>query len=159
MPKKKILTILIGVILILFVFMYLYYSSFTSEYIPNNGEIALHIKLNTDEDIGLIVYDYEINNHKYSGGISNADASLINKTSDNIVILRKNELNTSLDSFNIDMQIRIITEYVSPNFENIYDEDITRYTNSILINSAFGNSYYIDIIGNKENGYTAILED
>lgn len=37
--------------LIIFVYIYLYYLSFTSEYVPTDDEIALHIKLNTDEDI------------------------------------------------------------------------------------------------------------
>lgn len=44
MSKKKILTVLIGIILIIFVSIYVYYSSFTSEYIPTDDEIALHIK-------------------------------------------------------------------------------------------------------------------
>lgn len=66
--------------------IYLYYSPFTSEYVPTDDEIALHIKLNTDEDI-------------------------------------------------------------------------TRFTDSISFNGEYGSSYYINIIGNKVNGYKAILED
>lgn len=44
---------------------------------------------------------------------------------------------------------------MQPNFENIYDEDITEYTDSITFNAEFGNSYYISVIGNKQIGYKA----
>ena len=49
--------------------------------------------IDTEEDIGLLVYDYRVDSHEYSGGISNADGSLIKHDSDNIVVWNKEELN------------------------------------------------------------------
>ena len=57
------------------------------------------------------------------------------------------------------MQFRIITEYVTPNYENIYPEDITRYADPISWEAQFGKSYYITVSGDKTNGFTAILNE
>ena len=38
--------------------------------------------MNTKEDIGLLVFDYYVDDEEYSGGISNADKSLIKSNSD-----------------------------------------------------------------------------
>lgn len=150
--SKKIFPILFIVILILGCFHYL---TSSKEYAPQEDELVLHIQLNTDDEVGLIVYDYEIEDHQYSGDISNADSSLIKQGEDNIVLLKQSDLNCLSQSFDFSIQIRIINEYVQPNFENIYDEDITEYTYPITFNAEFGNSYYISVIGNKQIGYKA----
>ena len=132
--------------------------SIPDEYVPAADEIALHIQLDTEEDIGLLVYDYRADGHEYSGGISNADGSLIKHDSDNIVVWNKEELNTFSDTFELSMQFRIITEYVTPNYENIYPDDITKYMEPISWDANFGESYFITITGDKTNGYKAILK-
>src|SRR5699024_2473696 len=146
----------IAVVLIL-VFI-VYYRVVPDEYVPAADEIALHIQLDTEEDIGLLVYDYRAEGHEYSGGISNADGSLIKHDSDNIVVWNKEELNTFSDTFELSMQFRIITEYVTPNYENIYPDDITKYMEPISWDANFGESYFITITGDKTNGYKAILK-
>ena len=124
---------------------------------PAADEIALHLHLDTEEDIGLLVYDYRADSHEYSGGISNADGSLIKRDSDNIVVLNKEELNNIANPFELSMQFRIITEYVAPNYENIYPDDITKYMEPISWEANFGESYFITITGDKINGYKAVL--
>lgn len=128
------------------------------EYVPADDEIALHIKLNTKEDIGLLVYDYHADNREYSGGMSNADRSLIRRDSDNLQVWNKRELNSSSDTVAFSIQLRIITECVDPNYENIYPEDITRYIEPISWEAHFGKSYFITITGDKINGYQAVLQ-
>ena len=156
--KKKIIGSILAIAVVLILVFIVYYRVVPDEYVPAADEIALHIQLDTEEDIGLLVYDYRADGHEYSGGISNADGSLIKHDSDNIVVWNKEELNTFSDTFELSMQFRIITEYVTPNYENIYPDDITKYMEPISWDANFGESYFITIIGDKTNGYKAILK-
>ena len=156
--KKKVIGILAAIVIVLGLGLVVYNQAVPNEYVPAADEIALHIQLDTEEDIGLLVYDYRAEGHEYSGGISNADGSLIKHDSDNIVVWNKEELNTFSDTFELSMQFRIITEYVTPNYENIYPDDITKYMEPISWDANFGESYFITITGDKTNGYKAILK-
>lgn len=156
--KKKIIGSILAIAVVLILVFIVYYRVVPDEYVPAADEIALHIQLDTEEDIGLLVYDYRAEGHEYSGGISNADGSLIKHDSDNIVVWNKEELNTFSDTFELSMQFRIITEYVTPNYENIYPDDITKYMEPISWDANFGESYFITITGDKTNGYKAILK-
>ena len=155
--KKKIIGSILAIAVVLILVFIVYYRVVPDEYVPAADEIALHIQLDTEEDIGLLVYDYRADGHEYSGGISNADGSLIKHDSDNIVVWNKEELNTLSDTFELSMQFRIITEYVTPNYENIYPDDITKYMEPISWEAHFGESYFITITGDKTNGYKAVL--
>ena len=156
--KKKIIGSILAIAVVLVLVFIVYYRTVPDEYVPAADEIALHIQLDTEEDIGLLVYDYRADSHEYSGGISNADGSLIKHDSDNIVVWNKEELNMLSDIFELSMQFRIITEYVTPNYENIYPDDITKYMEPISWDANFGESYFITITGDKTNGYKAILK-
>ena len=156
--KKKVIGIIAAIVVMLGLSLVFYNQIIPNEYVPADDEIALHIQLDTEEDIGLLVYDYRAEGHEYSGGISNADGSLIKHDSDNIVVWNKEELNTFSDTFELSMQFRIITEYVTPNYENIYPDDITKYMEPISWDANFGESYFITITGDKTNGYKAILK-
>ncbi len=136
-----------------------YNQAMPDQYRPADDEIALHIQLDTKEDIGLLVYDYRANDHPYSGGLSNADKSLIKHDSDNVQVWNMQELNSSTDAVELSIQFRIITEYVEPNYENIYPEDITKYTAPISWDAHFGESYFVTITGDKANGYKAVLNE
>ncbi len=129
------------------------------EYVPAGDEIVLRLQMETEEDVGLLVFDYRANDHEYSGGMSNADRSLIKRDSKNVVVWKKQQFNTSADTIELSMQLRIITEYVAPNYENIYPEDITRYLEPITWEARFGESYLITITGDKTNGYQAALNE
>ena len=156
MCKKKI-WIIIAIAAVLGLAFIVYQYRNPDEYIPADDEIALHIQLDTEEDVGLLVYDYRTNSHEYSGGISNADKSLIKHDSDNIVVWNKEELNNLSDTFELLMQFRIITEYVAPNYENVYPDDITKHIEPISWEAHFGETYFITITGGKTNGYKAVL--
>lgn len=155
MRKKKI-GITIAVLLVLGASL-MFYLQMTRAYMPAEDEIALQIQFDIKEDIGLLVYDYCADGHAYSGGMSNADKSLIQHDSHMIIGWKKQELNSSSDAVELSIQFRIITEYVDPNYENIYPDDITRYMDPISWEAHFGESYCITITGDKTNGYTAAL--
>lgn len=157
--NKKMIGIAIAVLVIIGFGFIIYNQTFSGEYMPADDEIALHIQLEMKEDVGLLVYDYRANNHQYSGGTSNADKSLIKHNDNIVVVLNKQQLNSSSDAVELSMQFRVITEYVNPNYENIYPEDITRYADPISWEAQFGKSYYITVSGDKTNGYTAILNE
>ena len=154
---KKIIGIAAAAVIVLGLSLVIYNQIIPDEYVPADDEIALHLKLDTEEDVGLLVYDYRAGSHEYSGGISNADGSLIQHDSDSIVVWNREELNLSSDSFELSMQLRIITEYVAPNYENVYPDDITKYMEPISWEAHFGESYCITITGDQTNGYQAVL--
>lgn len=157
MNKKKI-KILIAIVIV-FVFGVLLYAQMSfDEFKVADDEIAMHIQLDTKEDIGLIVFDYVVDGHEYSGGIANADKSLISHNSKELQVWNKQELNTSSDSVDISMHFRIITEYVEPNYENIYPNDITKNIElPISWNAKFGEEYFVTITGDNQNGYIVEL--
>ena len=154
---KKIIGIAAAAVIVLGLSLVIYNQIIPDEYVPADDEIALHLKLDTEEDVGLLVYDYRAGGHEYSGGISNADGSLIQHDSDNIVVWNREELNLSSDPFELTMQLRIITEYVAPNYENVYPDDITKYMEPISWEAHFGESYCITITGDQTNGYQAAV--
>ena len=155
--KKKIIGIIAATVVVLGLGLVVYNQIIPKEYVPADDEIALHLQLDTEEDVGLLVYDYRMDSHEYSGGMSNADGSLIKHDSDVIVVWNKEELNSLSDAFELSMQLRIITEYVAPNYENVYPDNITKYIEPISWEAHFGESYFITITGNKTNGYKAVL--
>ena len=157
--KKWTIAIPVATVIVLGLSLVVYNLIIPNEYVPADDEIALHIQLDTEEDIGLLVYDYRADGHEYSGGISNADGSLIQRGSDNMIVWNKEELNNPSDTFELSMRFRIITEYVAPNYENVYPDDITRYMEPIAWEAHFGESYYIAITGDKANGYQAVLNE
>ena len=120
--KKKVIGIIAAIVVMMGLGLVVYNQIIPNEYVPADDEIALHLQLDTEEDVGLLVYDYRADSNEYSGGISNADGSLIKHDSDNIVVLNKEDLNNIADTFELSMQFRIITEYVAPNYENVYPD-------------------------------------
>ena len=157
--KKKIIGIIVASAIVLGLSLVIYNQIVPGEYVPADDEIALHIQLETGEDIGLLVYDYCADSRAYSGGTSNADGSLIRHDSNIIVGLEKEALNSPADPVALSMRFRIITEYVTPNYENVYPEDITKYVEPISWEAHFGESYLITITGDKTNGYQAVLNE
>lgn len=156
--NKKRIGIAVAILIILGLGFILYKQMTPDEYIPADDEIALHIQLDTEEDIGLLVFDYSANGSKQSGGISNADKSLMKHDERLINVWNKETLQCFADTVELSIQFRIITKYVDPNYENIYPEDITEYIdNPISWKAHFGESYFVTITGDKMDGYKAVL--
>ncbi len=157
--KRKTIGMIVATVIVLGLGLAVYNQIIPDKYVPAADEIALHIQLDTEEDIGLLVYDYCADSHEYSGGISNADGSFLKHDSDNIVVWNREELNHPAEPFELSMRFRIITEYVSPNYENIYPDDITKYMEPVSWEARFGESYFITITGDQTGGYQAVWNE
>ena len=155
--NKKSVWIAITIAAVLGLGFIVYEQVVPRQYLPADDEIALQIQFDTQEDIGLLVFDYRAGESEMSGGIANADKSLIRHDSQVIEVWDKRELNSSSDTVALWIRFRIITAYVDPNYENIYPQDITEYLQPIAWQAHFGESYSITITGDKAGGYTAVL--
>ena len=159
MSKKKIGIAAAALAVLGLTVFFLHAMLFPAEYRPADDEIALHIQLATKEDFGLLVYDYTAGGHTYSGGTSNVDGSLIRHDAEIMVVLGEKELNGAAAPVELSMQFRIITESVTPNYENEYPDDITKYMEPISWEARFGASYLITITGDQTHGYQAVLSE
>lgn len=159
MDKKRIGTA-IALAAVLGLGFILYNQTISDEYVPADDEIALHIQLDTEEDVGLLVFDYSANGSEQSGGISNADKTLMKRDERLVEVWNKEMLQCFADTVELSIQFRIITKYIDPNYENIYPEDITKYIDDpISWKAHFGESYFITITGDQTNGYKAVLNE
>ena len=163
MKKKIIIFIAVSSALIVtvcavFSVIALYKWLFPGDSEVNEDEIALYITLDTKEDIGLVVFDYTANGREFGGGVSNADRSMIKRDDVIINVFDKKQLECEDDEVDLTFRFRIITEYIDPNYENVYPEEITKYLEPVSLKASFGNSYAVKITGDKTNGYKASLE-
>lgn len=121
-------------------------------------EIALRIKLDTKEDFGVLLIAYDANGSGGRGGISNADKSLLKHDEQLFYTLPKHAFDDPSAVENLSIQFTVITEYVEPNFEEIYPEEFKIPVNAISLKADYGESYSITISGDQTNGYQAVLE-
>lgn len=128
-------------------------------YSPAEEEIALQIQLDLDEDIGLLVIDYEAGSSSGSGGTSNADKSPIKRDALLYYSLEKRIFDDPSDVENLTLGFTVITEYVDPNYENVYPEEYTKPAGEITLHADFGEVYSITITGNRTDGYEAVLAE
>ncbi|MGI5933341.1 MAG: hypothetical protein ACOX7A_00890 [Lawsonibacter sp.] len=157
MSKKKIGIVLIAIVILGFGSI-LYQQMIPERYVPADDEIALDIQLDIDRDIGLLVFDYRADGQEHSGGISNADRTLMANDSAVIQVWNRQDLNSASDAVELSIRFRMITKYVEPNFENIYPEDITELIDTpISFHAQFGETYFMTITGDQTSGYKAVL--
>ena len=158
MNKKKIgIVIIMAVVLGLSIV--LYKRTISHEYVPADDEIALNIQLDTKEDFGLLLIEYDANGSGGRGGMSNANKSLLKHDEQLYYTLPKRAFDNPSDVENLSIRFTIITEYVEPNFEEIYPEEYTIPIDAISLKADYGESYSITISGDKANGYRAVLEE
>ena len=120
-------------------------------------EITLRIKLDTKEDFGLLLIDYDANGSGGRGGISNANKSLIKHDDRLFYSLPKRAFDDPSDVEDLSIQFTVITQYFEPNFDEIYPTEYTIPLDAISLNADFGKSYSIIICGDMANGYQAFL--
>lgn len=157
MKHKTIKIFIIIIILLILSFLLIKYLK-NNEYSTPLEEITLEIKLDLKEDIGLIIIDYEVDDISGSGGISNANKTLISHNDTLTYTLNKQEFNNLSNIENLIINLKIITKYIEPNYENIYPEEYTSTMSPIQIKAHYGETYHITITGDKTNGYIAKYE-
>ena len=156
--KHKTIKIFIIIIILLILSFLLIKHLKNNEYNTPLEEITLEIKLDLKEDIGLIIIDYEVDDISGSGGISNANKTLISHNDTLTYTLNKQEFNNFSNIENLIINFKIITKYIEPNYENIYPEEYTSTMSPIQIKAHYGETYHITITGDKTNGYIAKYE-
>lgn len=157
MKPKTIKIFIIIIILLILSFLLIKYLK-NNKYNTPLEEITLEIKLDLKEDIGLIIIDYEVDDISGSGGISNANKTLISYNDTLTYTLNKQEFNNLSNIENLIINFKIITKYIDPNYENIYPEEYTSIIAPIQIKAHYGETYHITITGDKTNGYIAKYE-
>ena len=157
MKHKTIKIFIIIIILLILSFLLIKYLK-NNEYNTPLEEITLEIKLDLKEDIGLIIIDYEVDDISGSGGISNANKTLISHNDTLTYTLNKQEFNNLSNIENLIINFKIITKYIDPNYENIYPEEYTSIIAPIQIKAHYGETYHITITGDKTNGYIVKYE-
>ena len=123
----------------------------------SEDEIALRIKLNTKEDLGLLLIDYDANGSGGRGGISNANKSLIKRNEQLFYSLPKHAFDDPSDVENLSIRFTVITQYFEPNFDEIYPAEYTVPMDAISLKADFGKAYSIIITGDMANGYQAVF--
>lgn len=155
--NKKRIGIAAAIAAVLGLGFIVYRQAVPREYAPAEDEIGLRIQLDIEEDIGLLLVDYEANGSGGCGGISNANKSPLKHDEELFYSLPKNTFDQPSAVENLSIQFTAITEYVEPNFEKIYPEEYTISMDAIFLNAEFGKSYSITISGDKTTGYQAVL--
>ncbi len=122
-------------------------------------EIMLVIQLDLKEDIGLLILDNTLDGTETSGGISNADRSLLKHDELLYWTINKEVYEDPADTVDLSVRFRVITQYCDPNYENEYPEEATALLDAISFKAEFGKEYHITITGDKQSGYKAVLNE
>lgn len=125
----------------------------------SENEIMLVIQLDLKEDIGLLILYNSLDGAETSGGVSNADRSMLKHDEILYWSIQKEEYENPADTADLTVRFRIITEYCDPNYENDYPEEFTILLDPISFTADFGRDYHITITGDKTNGYQAALDE
>ena len=155
--KKIVITVLAVVAVLAIAVIFAFHRTDQPSEI-NENEIALQIQLDLKEDVGLLIIDSDIDGQKESGGISNADKTMLKK--DDLIYwsIDKQHYETVSDMVELLLNFTVITEYCDPTYENIYPEEYPMPMKPITFTAKFGDAYSIRITGDKVNGYQAIME-
>lgn len=154
--KRKILSCLIICIIS---FLALDITGCSSSPEAQDDEIMLKIKLDLKEDIGLLILDCNLDGIETSGGVSNANKSLLKHNETLYWSFYRQEYENVSENADLTIRFRVITDYCDPNYDNNYPEDLTFLLEPITFKVDFGNVYNITVTGDNVNGYIAKLDD
>ena len=154
---RKKLVLFIPLSLLLLVFLLYAGSCFDRPPQPAGNEILLKIRLDLREDIGLLLIDHSVDGKEGSGGMSNADKSLLRRDELLYWSFEKSPDDTA-ETAEVAVRFTVVTEYADPNFDNIYPEETMIALEPLSFSARYGNTVSIRIEGDRETGYRAILE-
>lgn len=156
MKNKKLC---LSIILLIFTMLFAFSGCDNTVYdIPEEDKIVVNIQLDLDEDIGLLITDWNINGQTGTSGVINADKSKIIRDSNETWEFDRFILNKEADTYELKLKFTIVTEYFEPNYEFDYPEEYTIPTNEISFTAEFGKTYSVIISGGQQNGYNAVLK-
>lgn len=154
MHRKKIIFLIILLSIILYIIINK--NNKVEETEPSDEEIFFHINLDVPKDFGLLLIEYETKGASGSGGVSNANKSLIKHNDKLTYSLSKQDFDNATDITDLTLTFKIVTEYVDPNCEDNYPASSIITLNPVQINAHYGNTYHITITSD-ENSYQSIL--
>lgn len=157
--KKKAKGLMIVATVLLIAFIYFRFFHLDPKVSVADDEIRMEIQLDVEEDIGLFIIDLEVAGETFSGGISNADKSLLKQDELLVNHYTKEDLNKLEDLDDLKVRFSIITKYVDPNYENIYPEDDTKRMDWMTIDARYGETYRFKVTGSADQGYQVVLEN
>ena len=157
--KKKAKGLILLAIMLLIAFIYFRFFHLDPNISVADDEIRMEIQLDVEEDIGLFIIDLEVAGETFSGGISNADKSLLKQDDLLVNHYTKEEFNRLEDLDDLKVRFSIITKYVAPNYENIYPEEDTKRMAWMTIDARYGETYRFKVTGSADQGYKVVLEN
>jgi|BioPla2DNA2_1021312.scaffolds.fasta_scaffold41912_1 hypothetical protein len=156
--KRTMLIVVVGLVFVAALALMRFFPSVNDVTVASD-EIRLEIQLDVEKDIGLFIIDRDIAGNDFSGGISNADKSLLKHDELLINNYTKEEFSNVEDLNNLKLRFSIITKYVDPNYENVYPEEYTKVMEPIYIDAKYGETYRFTVTGNSKDGYKSVLEN
>ena len=157
MKKKTGIVLLVLVAVLAAVIAFAYYKTYQTMQLDGQ-QINLQIQLDLKEDIGLLIVESDIDGSQASGGISNADKSMLKKGETLYWQIGKQSSETLSDTVGLSLRFTIVTAYCDPNYENVYPQEYTMPLEAVSFAAKYGETYAIRIEGDKANGYRAVLE-
>lgn len=158
---KKMIRVMIPVVLVLALICAVIMIRSFCNAVPaaEDDEIKVNIRLDLDEDIGLLLINYNVNGADGVGGISNADKSMMKKDSKDLYwSFYKRQLDAPADTVAATLDFTAVTKYFSPNYDNIYPEEYMVSMGDITFPADFGKTYCVKITGSKINGYKVFMD-
>lgn len=123
------------------------------------GEIKVQIRLGLEEDIGLLLVEYEADGAEGKGGFSNADRSMLAKDSDDLYwSLYAWQLDAPAEGTELHLRLTAVTEYFEPNYENDYPEEYMVPMGENTFPAEFGAMYRLTVTGSAQGGYELSVE-
>ena len=128
--------------------------------VAEEDEIKVLINLDLNEDIGLLLTKYTVNGKEGMSGNSNADKSMLQRDSTNLVwSYNKEFFDNPANIVDVTLQFIIVTEYFEPDYEFDYPDEYLIPVDAISFSAEFGETYYVTITGDQVNGYQADIEE
>lgn len=122
------------------------------------NENKVLIDLDLGEDIGLLLMDYQVNDEEGKSGISNADRSLLQRDSENLLwSFYWKYPDTPADAADVSLRFIVVTEYFDPDYAFDYPEEYLIPMDALSFSAAFGKTYRVTITGDRTNGYQAAV--
>ncbi|MBD5560964.1 MAG: hypothetical protein HDQ87_11580 [Clostridia bacterium] len=126
---------------------------------PTSEELMLVIDLDTEDDIGLLVIDYEGEGVEGSGGVSNADKTVLRRGEKLFFTLDKEQEHyDDPDKLeNLTVRFSVVDPGIEPNIDNVYPAESVSPLEPVTVPVSFGESAHLAVRGSRPDGYTAEL--
>ena len=128
-------------------------AGFVPGYEAEADKINLQIQLDLEEDIGLFLREAEAPGFSVVGGQSNADRTLIRRDELLYDSFTRWQFETPGEPKEITLRFSVVTEYVDPNFENDYPDELVTSLDSVTVSARFGDTVRIIVHGGRDSGY------